>query len=76
MRLQLLKTEAGSAIALPPVEDLIADRLGQHAVASPTDDSMLEQAKLLVSIAESLDLAYLETRVRQEGGDFSLLALE
>jgi hypothetical protein len=76
LRLQLLKTETGSAIALPPVEDLIADRLGQHAVASPTDDSMLEQAKLLVSLAESLDLAYLERRVRQEGGDLSLLALK
>lgn len=75
-RLHLLTTESGAAFALPPVEDLIADRLGQYAVASPTDDSMLLQARLLLSLAEAIDAAYLRKRVRDEGGDISLLALE
>ena len=75
-RIRWLTTESGSAFALPPVEDLIADRLGQHAVASPTDDAMLLQARLLLSLAEEIDHAYLRRRVQDEGGDISLLALD
>ena len=52
---------------------MIADRLAQHAVASPTDDSRLRQAVLLFQIADELDLDYLIRRVRDEGGDPSLL---
>lgn len=72
-RLQLIDIVPGSQIVLPPVEDLIADRLGQHATASPTDTVMLEQAKLLLSLAETIDQAYLRQRVAEEGGDISLL---
>lgn len=75
-RIRLLTTESGSSFALPPVEDLIADRLGQHAVASPTDTSMLLQARLLLSLAEEIDHAYLRKRVQDEGGDISLLAVD
>jgi len=75
-RLRFLATGSGSSFALAPVEDLIADRLGQHAVASPTDDSMLLQARLLLSLAEEIDQAYLRKRVQDEGGDISLLALD
>lgn len=64
------------SIALPSCEDLIADRLGQHAVASPSDDSRLRQARLLLTMAQSIDMHYLECRVAEEGGDFSLLDLD
>ncbi|MBC2664227.1 hypothetical protein H7F51_01705 [Novosphingobium flavum] len=63
------------SLTLPAIEDLIADRLGQHAVASPSDDSRLRQAQMLLAMAKSIDLPYLERRVAEEGGDFGLLDL-
>lgn len=62
-----------SEIVLPSVEDMIADRLGQHAVASPTDDSRLQQAKSLLQLSELIDREYLLRRIKDEGGDASLL---
>ena len=61
------------SLALPSFEDLIADRLGQHAIASRSDDSRLRQAKLLLTMAQSIDMHYLERRAIEEGGDLSLL---
>lgn len=63
----------GPAIALPSVEDMIADRLGQAMVSSPGDPSRLMQARHLYRLAASLDMAYLERRVREEGGEFDIL---
>ncbi|MGI4939962.1 MAG: hypothetical protein ACRYHQ_05270, partial [Janthinobacterium lividum] len=57
-------------------EDLIADRLAQHSVASPTDDSRLRQARMLFGLAERLDRVYLLARIRDEGGDPALLELQ
>jgi hypothetical protein len=66
----------GGAITLAPTEDLIADRMGQWA-ANPTDRSMLEQAILLLRLAETLDQSYLDVRIRQETTeDFGLADLE
>jgi hypothetical protein len=62
-----------SEITLPAIEDLIADRLGQHAVASPTDDSRLRQARSLFLLGQDIDLAYLRRRVTEESGDPALL---
>lgn len=64
-----------SIITLPPFEDMIADRLAQHAIASPTDPSRLYQAKALLKLAPNLDLEYLLKRIREEGGDPSLLGI-
>lgn len=64
----------GSEVVLPAVEDMIADRLGQHEI-SRGDNSMLEQAKGLFTISKGLDLTYLKTRVAQEGGNVGLLGL-
>jgi hypothetical protein len=64
----------GNAIVLPAIEDMIADRLGQHAV-SGGDTAMLEQAKALFTMAEGLDARYLTRRIREEGGNPSLLGL-
>ncbi|CDO34170.1 hypothetical protein [Novosphingobium sp. KN65.2] len=58
----------GAAIVLPAIEDMIADRLGQHEVAG-ADTAMLEQAKALYALAEGLDLVYLQRRIAEEGGN-------
>jgi hypothetical protein len=73
-RCRLIRMGEASAVALPPIEDLIADRLGQYcAIANNPDRSCLEQAKLLFLLAETIDKPYLEKRVQDEGGDMSLL---
>ena len=74
-RLRRLAIRGGGSVTLPSVEDMIADRLGQHAVASPTDRSRLLQAQGMLDLAEGLDREYLKGRVREEGGDLGLLSL-
>lgn len=74
-RLMPFAVTADSAVVLPPIEDLIADRLGQHAVASKTDDSRLRQARELFTLAETLDTHDLSRRTCDEGGDPTLLGL-
>ena len=53
-----------AAIATIPVEDLIADRMGQYA--SGTAPELLEQARLLFGLNPGLDIPYLERRIRDE----------
>ncbi|MCB8878111.1 hypothetical protein [Acidisoma silvae] len=73
-RLVLIRAHAAGEIALPAVEDLIADRLAQHEVrGSHTDHSRLEQAKAMFRLAPKLDISYLKRRIEQEQGDFDLL---
>lgn len=55
--------EDGTAAFLS-VEDMIADRMGQHASGSAP--GMLEQARTLYRLHPDADLAYLEERIRQE----------
>jgi hypothetical protein len=62
-----------SALELPAIEDLIADRLAQYAVAAASDTSRLNQARALATLAEELDLPYLLRRIHEEGGDVALL---
>lgn len=69
-----LMVRDGNAIVLPAIEDMIADRLGQHEVAGG-DMAMLEQAKALFTMAEGLDGIYLIRRIREEGGNPALLGL-
>lgn len=64
----------GAAIVLPAVEDMIADRLGQHEVTGG-DMSMLEQAKALFALADGLDLDYLRRRIIEETGNPEHLGL-
>lgn len=61
------------ALTLPAIEDLIADRLGQHAIANASGDSRLRQAQMLLMMAQSIDMHYLEQRVKENGGDLTLL---
>jgi hypothetical protein len=72
-RVILVSLSSPEEIALPSIEDMIADRLGQHAVSSPTDDSRLRQARALFVLAKSIDVAYLQKRIDEEGGDPALL---
>lgn len=60
----LLVDLAGGAFAIIPVEDLIADRMGQYA--SGTAPEMLGQARALYDLHPGLDRAYLERRIREE----------
>lgn len=74
-RVQLVDIIEGKAVAVAPVEDLIADRMGQHA--SGTAPGMLDQAIKLFQLADRLDEAYLNKRIREEtGGDFDLAYLK
>jgi hypothetical protein len=69
-------TEDGAiAVVLPAIEDIIADRLAQHAIASPTDESRLLQAQALFKLAATIDMPYLLRRILDEQGDPALLGL-
>lgn len=74
-RMIRLVIRQGSEIVIPSVEDMIADRLGQHAVASPADDSRLLQARALFRMADGMDRDYLHRRIVEEGGDPGLIGL-
>jgi hypothetical protein len=74
-RLIQLEVLEGNSIVLPAIEDLIADRLAQHSVASRGDDSRLRQARTLLRMAKEIDRQYLFRRIDEEGGDASLLEI-
>ena len=72
-RLLRITLDGDEAITTPSFEDMIADRLGQHAVDRSQDSPLLQQARLLFRVAVALDLEYLKRRVAEEGGNFELL---
>ena len=76
-RLQLVVVDEASdaRVIFAPIEDMIADRLAQNASDPRGRDDMLEQARLLASLAENLDMAYLRRRVADEGADAGLVDL-
>lgn len=55
---------ADGAFAILPVEDLIADRMGQYASGAAPE--MLGQAKALYDLHPDLDSDYLDRRIREE----------
>ena len=63
MELILLDT-TGDFVRVLSVEDMIADRIGQHASGSAPD--MLDQARKLFILFPKLDRDYLEQRIRYE----------
>ncbi|MBK8209325.1 MAG: hypothetical protein IPK78_04525 [Rhodospirillales bacterium] len=72
-RIGVIIVEGRPRVRVPPVEDMIADRLGQFEASERRDDEMLSQARIMRDLAESIDFAYLERRVKEEGSDLSLL---
>jgi hypothetical protein len=75
-RLVRMTVKPPGVIVLPPIEDMIADRLAQHAIAAPSDDSRLRQARTLFRLARGPDICYLLRRISDEGGDPALLGLD
>ena len=75
-RVRIFRLGAGSSVALPSIEDMIADRLAQATATSRTDRTMLRQAILLRDLAPAIDRDYLLRRVRDEGADASLIELD
>lgn len=74
-RLVHLSLDLPGEVTLPSVEDMIADRLAQHAGASPTDTSRLNQARALYALADGPDRDYLVRRICEEDGDPALIGL-
>ena len=62
-KIRLVDVIDGNKIAISPVEDLIADRLGQHSEGL---SGMLDQAIAMFRLAFDLDEAYLDRRIREE----------
>lgn len=74
-RILLVDLREGAAFAILPVEDLIADRMGQYA--SGTAPEMLGQARALLRLHADLDRDYLERRIREETtGDHGIRDIE
>lgn len=62
-------------VLFPPIEDMIADRLGQYAASKNMDETMLRQATLLVKLAPAYDHDYLIRRINEETGDPAVIGL-
>lgn len=73
-RVRVFTAGDDGAVAVIAPEDMIADRMGQYA--SGTAPEMLEQARLLFTLSDALDLPYLDRRIREETvGDHDLSTL-
>ena len=67
----------GSQIAVIPVEDIIADRMGQYVSSPQLVPEMLQQAITLYQLAWDADEEYLEKRIREETlGELGLVDLK
>jgi hypothetical protein len=74
---QLVEIVDGKVIAIAPVEDMIADRMGQYVSRESRVPAMLDQAIKLFQLADSLDEDYLDQRLRDEtGGELDLTFLK
>ena len=65
-RLRLVTITPGSRVLVIPVEDVIADRLGQYASHPKSSRAMLQQAVQAWQLAPEIDNAYLDERIRTE----------
>ena len=74
-RLVLIDLAPDGIAAFVSVEDMIADRMGQHA--SGTAPEMLDQARRLFILHADADLAYMERRIRYEtAGEYGVADLQ
>lgn len=65
-KIRLVDVGDGSHVAVAALEDIIADRMGQYASTPNHAPDMLGQAVKLLQLADRLDDAYLDQRIRQE----------
>ena len=68
-RVLIVQVTPEAAVALAPVEDLIADRMGQFASTASGVGEMLEQAIRLLQLAPWVDEEYLNRRIATETAD-------
>ena len=74
-RLLPVHLKGGSEVLFAPIEDLIADRLGQYAASDEKDIDMLRQAQSLFRLALECDRDYLRRRIIEESGDPAAVGL-
>jgi len=65
-RLRLVAIDPASLVLVIPVEDVIADRLGQYVANPAGSRTLLRQAALAWSLAAEIDRAYLDQRIKTE----------
>jgi hypothetical protein len=65
-KVRLVEMKDGHSIPFAPIEDLIADRLGQYASGSGGKEEMRQQAIALYRLAGELDEAYVDKRIRED----------
>jgi hypothetical protein len=76
-RVQLIEIVDEKAVAIAPVEDMIADRMGQYVSTESRVPAMLDQAIKLFQLADRLDEGYLNDRIRDEtAGELDLTYLK
>lgn len=56
-------------LAVIPIEDLIADRLGQAYSSEPPHKDLIDQARKLYRLVPNVDRNYLIKRIADESGD-------
>lgn len=72
-RLGLVPIDGDHEIYLAPIEDMIADRMGQYSSVPRGIPEMLRQAVLLLRLADEVDEDYLESRLFEEtSGEYNL----
>jgi hypothetical protein len=75
-RVQLVEIIDGKVVAIAPVEDMIADRIGQYISTANRVPEMLDQAVKLFQLADTVDDTYLDRRIRDEtAGELGLAFL-
>lgn len=65
-KISIVEFDEGGILAVIPIEDLIADRMGQAYSVDPPREDMLDQAVKLLQLAEAIDETYLDRRIREE----------
>jgi hypothetical protein len=76
-RLRIVTIDPTSHVLVIPVEDVIADRLGQYTSNPTAGRALLWQAALAWSLATEIDRPYLDKRIRTETlGTFDLARFE
>jgi hypothetical protein len=76
-RICVVDLGADSSVQVVSPEDLIADRMGQFSSSPQGVREMLEQAVLLLLLANEIDEAYLDKRIGEEtSGTYSLKFLK
>jgi hypothetical protein len=72
-KIRLVALRDSGQVAIAPLEDMIADRMGQYASTVNRVPAMLDQAVKLLRLADELDETYLDRRLQEETlGEFDL----